>query len=60
LVINSPPDLPIFKESEVEIAFVKPIVDGVVEARQQVRGAVKAGRWVHWVVFGMGGGGLVL
>ncbi|MET3991690.1 hypothetical protein ABID65_003330 [Bradyrhizobium sp. S3.9.2] len=42
-----------------DIAFMKPIVDGVIEARQQVRGAVKAGRWIYWVASG-GGGAAVL
>ncbi|MHC2578247.1 hypothetical protein ACVI1J_009664 [Bradyrhizobium diazoefficiens] len=43
-----------------DIAFMKPIVDGVIEARQQVKGAVKAGRWVHWLIFGSGGGAALL
>ncbi|MCK1669450.1 DUF1515 family protein [Bradyrhizobium sp. 153] len=43
-----------------DIAIMKPIVDGVIEARQQVRGAVKAGRWVHWLIFGSGGGAAAL
>ncbi|WP_228749979.1 DUF1515 family protein [Bradyrhizobium sp. BR 10261] len=43
-----------------DIAFMKPIVDGVVEARQQVTGAVKAGRWVYWLIFGSGGGAAAL
>lgn len=43
-----------------DIAFMRPIVDGVIEARQQVQGAVKAGRWFHWLVFGSGGGAAVL
>ncbi|OKO69292.1 hypothetical protein AC629_41395 [Bradyrhizobium sp. NAS80.1] len=38
-----------------DIAIMKPIVDGVLEARQQIAGAAKAGRWIYWVMSGGGG-----
>lgn len=47
------------KVAIADIAIMKPIVDGVIEARQQVRGAVKAGRWIHWVATGGGGAGVL-
>ncbi|MDI3559556.1 DUF1515 family protein [Bradyrhizobium sp. Arg816] len=42
-----------------DIAIMKPIVNGVSEARQQIAGAAKAGRWIYWVATG-GGGAAVL
>lgn len=43
-----------------DIAIMKPIVDAVEDAKMQAVGVVKAGRWVHWLIFGSGGGAFVL
>lgn len=43
-----------------DIADMKPIVDAVEVAKFKAVGALTAGRWFYWVVFGSGGGAGVL
>jgi len=43
-----------------DIADMKPIVDAVEEAKLKASGALTAGRWIYWLVFGSGGGMAVL
>lgn len=48
------------KEALDDIAFMKPVVEKVTAARERANGALNAGRWVYWLVFGSGGGAAVL
>jgi hypothetical protein len=43
-----------------DIADMKPIVDAVEVAKFKAVGALTAGRWIYWLVFGSGGGAAVL
>lgn len=47
------------KQAIVDIAFMKPIVSTVEVAKLQAQGAVKAGRWIYWVLTGGGGATLL-
>ena len=42
----------LIEKAITDIAIMKPIVNGVAEARQQMAGAAKAGRWIYWVATG--------
>ncbi|WP_456622129.1 MULTISPECIES: DUF1515 family protein [unclassified Bradyrhizobium] len=43
-----------------DIADMKPIVDAVEVAKFKAVGALTAGRWFYWLVFGSGGGAAAL